>query len=89
MQIPNAREAQDMVSNGSTNLAYFALALGQIATAIATPGTYSCTLTTSGKTAADVQAVKQLLFAKGYRLTVSGATITILWDNSVVAQLNA
>lgn len=89
MQIPTAREAQDIVSNGSTSLAYIALALGNIATALATPLTYSCTLTTSGKTAQDVQAVRQLLLNRGYRLTQSTTTITILWDNSVPAQLNA
>lgn len=89
MIIPSARECQDIASNGSSSLAYMALALGNIATALATPGTYSCTLTTSGKTAQDVQAMRSLLFRMGFRLTQSSTTITILWDNSVVAQLNA
>lgn len=88
MIFPSARECQDMVSNGSTSLAYIALALGNIATALATPLTYSCTLTTSGKTADDVQAVRQLLLSKGFVLSQSGATITIKWDNSVAASIS-
>lgn len=89
MIIPSARECQDIVSNGSTSLAYIALALGNIATACATPATYTCTLTTSGKTAQDVQAVRQMLVNLGFRLTQTTTTITIRWDNSVASQLNA
>ncbi len=89
MIIPSARECQDIVSNGSTSLAYTALALGNIATACATPMTFSCTLTTSGKSGGDVAAMRQLLTNLGFRLTQTTTTITIKWDNSVVAQLNA
>lgn len=87
MIFPTAREAQDIVSNGSTSLAYIALALGNIATALATPGTYSCTLTVSGKTAQDVQAVRQKLLAMGYIITQTTTTLTIKWDNSVAASI--
>jgi hypothetical protein len=89
MLIPLARECEDVVASiGSSASAYMVLCLNQIATAL-TSGAYTCTLTTSGKTAQDVQAVRQLLFARGYRLTQSTTTITIRWDNSVVAQLNS
>lgn len=88
MIFPTSREAQDAVSNSSSSLAYMALALGNIATALATPGTYSCTLTTAGKTAQDVQAVRQLLWSLGYRLTQTTTTITIKWDNSVGATIS-
>lgn len=88
MQLPTARECQDLVSNGGTSLAYIALALGNIATACATAGTYSCTLTVSGKTAQDVQAVRNALTRRGFRLTQSSTTITILWDNSVGATIS-
>lgn len=83
--LPLARECMDMTSSGSTFNAYVCLALSQIATALQTAGTYSCTLTMSGKQGADVQAVKKLLQDLGYRLTISGSTITILWDNSAPA----
>ena len=82
MILPSARDCMDNTSSGSTFNAYVCLALSQIATALQTAGTYSCTLTMSGKTGADVRAVKQALLNLGYRLTVSGSTITILWDNS-------
>jgi len=85
MILPSARDCMDNASQGSSYNAYEALALSQIATALQTAGTYSCTLTMSGKTAADVQAIKQYLLNKGYRLTVSSTTITILWNNSAPA----
>ncbi len=88
MQLPSARECQDLVSNSSSSLAYIALALGNIATAVATPGTYSCTLTTSGKTDQDVQAVRALLKRLGFILTQTTTTITIKWDNSVAAAIS-
>jgi hypothetical protein len=88
MIFPTAREAQDIVSNSSSSLAYIALALGNLATALATPGTYSCTLTVSGKTAQDVQAVRQKLLNLGYRITQSTTTLTILWDNSIAASIS-
>lgn len=75
----------DNTSQGSAYSAYEALAFSQIAAALQTAGTYSCTLTTSGKTGANVQAIKQALLNLGYRMTISGATITILWDNSAPA----
>ncbi len=75
----------DFTSSGSANYAYFCLALSNIATALATPGTYSCTLTTSGKAGADVKAVQQALLNLGYRLTQTTTTITILWDGSAPA----
>lgn len=83
--LPKAIDCIQVSGDGSTSSAYFALALSQIATALQTPGTYSCTLTTSGKTGANVQAVRQELENLGYRLTQSGTTITILWDNSAPA----
>lgn len=83
--LPSARDCMDMTSSGSTYNAYVCLALSQIATALSTAGTYSCTLTMSGKTGSDVQAIKQALLNLGYRITVSGSTITILWDNSAPA----
>ena len=86
MILPSAKDCMDNTAQGGTYSAYEALALSQIATALGTAGTYSCTLTTSGKTASDVQAIKQYLLNKGYRLTISGATITILWDNSAAAE---
>lgn len=82
MILPSARDCADFISATNTAYAYFCLALKQIADALATPGTYSCTLTTSGKAGADVQAVRQALFSLGYRLTQSGTTITIRWDGS-------
>lgn len=82
MILPSSRDCMDNASQGSTYNVYEALALSQIATALQTAGTYTCTLTMSGKTAGDVQAVKQTLINLGYRLTVSGTTITIRWDNS-------
>lgn len=89
MLLPSALDCiQVSGDNGSTTSAYFALALSQIATALQTAGTYSCTLTTSGKQGADVMAVMQALHALGYRLTVSSNTITIKWDNSAPADPN-
>lgn len=85
MIFPSARDCMDNTSQGGTYSAYEALALGNIATALATAGTYSCTLTTSGKTQADVQNVMQSLWDAGFRLTQSGTTITIKWDNSAPA----
>ncbi len=82
MILPTARDCMDNTSQGGTYSAYEALALSQIATALQTPGTYSCTLTMSGKTGANVQLIKQYLLNLGYRLTISTTTITILWDNS-------
>src|SRR6185295_12858444 len=53
MIIPSARDCQDFVASiAATDSAYVVLAMGNIATALGT-GAYSCTLTTSGKTAQD------------------------------------
>ncbi len=82
MILPSARDCADATASASTASAYFCLCLLNIATALATAGTYSCTLTTSGKTAADVKAVQQALKNLGYRLTQTTTTITILWDGS-------
>lgn len=68
-----------MTSASNTAYAYFCLALKQIADALATAGTYTCTLTTSGKTGADVQAVRQALLKLGFTLTQTTTTITISW----------
>jgi hypothetical protein len=89
MIIPRSRDCQDVVASiAATDSAYMALALTQIATAVAS-GAYSCTLTVSGKTAQDVMRMRKLLSELGYRLTQTTTTITILWDNSYPAQLNA
>ena len=85
MILPTSRDCMDMTSSGSATNAYFCLALSQIATALQTAGTYSCTLTTSGKAGQDVQAVRRALSHLGYRTTQSTTTITILWDNSAPA----
>lgn len=82
MIIPSARDCYDITSATNTAYAYFCLALKAIADALATPGTYSCTLTTSGKQGADVQAVRQALLNLGFRLTQTTTTITIRWDES-------
>lgn len=82
MILPSARECADITANGGTNSAYFVLALANIATALGTAGTYTCTLTTSGKTAADVQAVRQALVNLGFVLTQTTTTITISWANA-------
>lgn len=85
MILPSARDCADNTAATNTANAYFALALKQIADALATAGTYSCTLTTSGKTASDVQAVRQALLNLGYRTTQTTTTITIRWDGSVAS----
>lgn len=85
MLLPSARDCADAVSPiGNSTNAYMVLALNQIATAL-TSGNRTCTLTVSGKTAADVQVVKQQLLNLGYRLTQTTTTITILWDGTVPA----
>lgn len=82
MILPNARDAADSCADSSnTNNAYFILALGNIATALST-GAKTCTLTTSGKAGANVQAVRQALEQLGYTLTQSSSTITISWANA-------
>lgn len=85
MLLPRARDCMDLTSSGSTTNAYFCLALKAIADALATAGTYSCTLTTSGKQGADVKAVLQALRELGFRVTQTTTTLTILWDNSAPA----
>lgn len=82
MLLPFARDCSDAASNGSNANAYLCLALSQIATALGTAGTYSCTLTVSGKDGSDVQLVRQILNQRGYTLTQSGSTITISWANA-------
>lgn len=85
MLLPSARDCMDMTSSGSSYNAYACLALSQIATALQTAGTYSCTLTVAGKTAQDVQNIKKDLLNLGFRTTQSGSTLTIRWDNSAAA----
>ncbi len=84
MILPDARDCMDMTSSASNTNAYMCLALLQIATALSTtgPGTYSCTLTVSGKDGQDVAAVKKALLNKGFRVTQTTTTLTIKWDNS-------
>lgn len=87
MILPSARDCSDVVSNiSNTRNAYLALALGNIATAVAS-GAFNCTLTTSGKAGADVQAVRALLKQLGYRLTQATTTITIYWDGSADSEV--
>lgn len=81
MLLPSARDCMDNVASSATMASYYILALANIATALGT-GAYSCTLTTSGKTAQDVKAIQKALKELGYRLTQTTTTITILWDNS-------
>lgn len=89
MILPSARDCQDVVTSiAATDSAYLVLAYNQIGAAL-TSGNYSCTLTVSGKTAQDVNQIKTILVALGYILTQTTTTITIKWDNSVAAQLNA
>lgn len=86
MLLPSALDCiQVSGDNGSSSSAYFALALSQIATALQTAGTYSCTLTVSGKSGGDVNTVMAELLTKGFRVTQSGSTLTIKWDNSAPA----
>lgn len=79
MLLPTARECADTTSNGGTYLAYLALCLSQIATALQTAGTYTCTLTVAGKQGADVMAVRRQLIARGFAVTQSSNTLTISW----------
>lgn len=85
MILPSARDCADFTSATNVAYAYFCLALSQIATALATAGTYSCTLTKVGKDGAAVQVVRAALKSLGYRLTETSTTITILWDGSAPA----
>lgn len=79
MILPLARDCADMVADpSSVNSLYFILALSNIATALGT-GAFTCTLTTSGKNGAAVQAVRLALEQRGFVLTQSGTTITISW----------
>lgn len=82
MILPSARDCADFTSATNTAYAYFILALSNIATALGTAGTYSCTLTVSGKAGADVQAVRNALKALGYTLSQTTTTITISWANA-------
>lgn len=82
MILPFARDCSDFTSATNTAYAYFCLAGKAIFDALATAGTYSCTLTTSGKTSADVVAVLQALRQLGYTVTQSGTTLTISWVNA-------
>lgn len=81
MLLPSARDCADSVAATNTMASYFILALSQIATALGS-GSYSCTLTTSGKANADVIAINKALRDLGYYVTTSGSTITIKWDGS-------
>lgn len=87
MIIPFARDCQDLVDSISTApSAYVALAAKQIVTAVAA-GTYTCTLTTSGKAVADVASIKNILDQRGYRWTQTSTTITIYYDNSAPSEI--
>lgn len=81
MILPSARDCADVVAATATSASYFILALANIATALGT-GARTCTLTTSGKTADDVQAVRQALINLGFILTQTTTTITISWGAS-------
>lgn len=87
MILPSARDCQDIIASAATSSAYYILCFGNIATALGT-GATSCTLTTSGKSGADVKAIMGDLLALGYILSQETTTITIKWDNSVVAVHN-
>lgn len=79
MILPTARDCADLVADPANTMGdYFALALDQIANAVVA-GSYSCTLTTSGKAGADVQRVRTTLNQLGYTLTQTTTTITISW----------
>lgn len=82
MIIPQARDLMDVVdSYAAAPSAYEALAFKQIADAVGS-GNYTCTLTTSGKAAQDVNHIKTILGARGYSWSQTSTTITIKWDNS-------
>lgn len=78
MILPFARDCSDIVASSNSSNSYFILAFANIATALGT-GAFTCTLTTSGKTAADVQSMRQELLDRGFTLTQSSTTITISW----------
>lgn len=82
MILPSARACADLVASPSnaTN-AYVILVMKNIGTALGN-GAYSCTLTTSAKAGADVQAVRSMLISLGYVITQTTTTITISWANA-------
>lgn len=88
MLLPLADDCADTVAATTSYNSYLILAFQAIATALAT-GTYTCTLTVSGKSGADVKAVVQNLKQLGYIVMQSTTTLTIRWDCPIPTQLNA
>lgn len=82
MILPNARDCADITASSGTGNAYFCLVTKAIIDALATAGTYSATVTTSGKANADVIAVMNALDVAGFTSSISGTTLTISWANS-------
>lgn len=78
--ISNARAAHDASSTGtSAQTALVILAERAIAAACGT-NAFTCTISVSGATSANLQYILENLHTCGYTTSISGTTLTINWN---------
>lgn len=77
--ISSARAAKDASSTGaSAQTALVVLAVRAIAAACGTSA-YTCTMSISGATSANLQYLLEVLHTSGYTTSISTTTLTINW----------
>ena len=78
--LSSARAAKDASSTGSsTQTALIVLAVRAIAAACVTSA-YTCTMSVSGASSADLQILLEVLHTSGYTTSISSTTLTINWN---------
>lgn len=78
--IPGARAAVDASATGATAQTTFFCVASRAIVAACDAATYTCTMSISGITSADLQSLLELLHTSGYTTSISSTTLTISWS---------
>lgn len=76
----NAQSLREMsAATSKTEAAFQALVIAAMAVAVAAAETFTCTVSTSGKSSRDVQNTMRLLQDCNFTVSLGGSTLTISW----------
>ncbi len=78
--IPGARAAVDASGSGSDAQTTLMCVASRAIVAACDSSAYTCTMSVSGATSANLQALLEVLHTSGYTTSISSTTLTINWN---------
>lgn len=78
--VPGARAAVDASATGSSAQTTLFCVASRAIVAACDASAYTCTMSVSGATSADLQILLEVLHTHGYTTSISSTTLTISWS---------